>query len=249
MQSKLRGTILWLTGWSMPDAVFERLRQLLPDFHHLSVDYSAADSSEDILQLTETAARNALSANARPLLIGGWSLGALLALKLAITELADGLILFSATAKFTRPKGQENLGWPDAYIRQMINGLGKDRNATEIKFRQMVFSEEESVAERAILPSMGGRGWTTSALLAGLEILRSSDYLGQLKEINCSVLLLHGDKDKICPHEAAEEILKLLPRGKLLTIPESGHAPFLAREAYVAESLRSWWHDQQKNSY
>ena len=50
------GTILWLTGWSMPDTVFDRLRELLPDFHHVSVDYSDADSPEKMLLLTETAA-------------------------------------------------------------------------------------------------------------------------------------------------------------------------------------------------
>ncbi|MFD2878149.1 hypothetical protein ACFTAO_22540 [Paenibacillus rhizoplanae] len=56
-QTQTSGTILWLCGWSMPDAVFDRLRELLPDFHHVSVDYSNADTPEKILIQTEIAAK------------------------------------------------------------------------------------------------------------------------------------------------------------------------------------------------
>lgn len=243
MQPELSGTILWLTGWSMSDKVFDQLRELLPDFHHASVDYSTAVSTEDILQLTETAANNILSCYSGPLLIGGWSLGGLLALRLAAQRLADGLILLSATAKFTRPKEQIDRGWADAYVRQMITGLRKDRQATENKFRQKVFIEEQwETGLRDDAPFIGN--WTTPALIAGLEILRSVECLSRLPEIKCPVLLVHGTEDQICPYPAAEELLTQLPRAQLLTIPGSGHAPFLGREAYLAKSLRSWWHGQ-----
>lgn len=115
MIASTSGTILWLTGWSMTDTVFDRLRELLPGFHHVFVDYSDADSPEKMLLLTETAAENMRSSdistgNTRalhgPLLIGGWSLGGLLALRLAVKGLADGLVLFAATARFTRSQGR-----------------------------------------------------------------------------------------------------------------------------------------------
>ncbi|WP_410511373.1 alpha/beta fold hydrolase [Paenibacillus sp. BR2-3] len=243
MRPEQSGTILWLTGWSMSDRVFDRLRDLLPDFNHVSLDYSSAVSSEEILHLTETAAKNILSSHSGPLLIGGWSLGGLLALRLAAQELADGLVLLSATARFTRPKEQTDRGWADAYVRQMITGIRKDRQAIVNKFSQTVFMESKSEMDhREILPLIGH--WTTSALIAGLEILRGVECLSRLPEITCPVLLVHGAEDKICPYAAAEELLSQLPRAKLLTIPGSGHAPFLGRETHLAESLRSWWHDQ-----
>ncbi|WP_431090892.1 alpha/beta fold hydrolase [Paenibacillus sp. 8b26] len=243
MRSELGGTILWLTGWSMSDKVFDRLRELLPDFHHVSIDYSAAASSEDILHLTETAAKILFSLCSGPVLIGGWSLGGLLALKLADQELADGLVLFSATARFTRPKEQRNRGWADAYVRQMITGLRKDRQAIESKFSQMVFTESGTETDlRNNHPLIGN--WTTPALIAGLEVLRKVECLSRIPAIHCPVLLIHGTGDKICPYAAAEELLTQLPQAKLLTIPDSGHAPFLGREAHIAESIRSWWHDQ-----
>ncbi|MUT67954.1 alpha/beta hydrolase [Paenibacillus sp. NEAU-GSW1] len=233
-----KSTVLWLTGWSMPDSVFDRLRELLPEFHHVSLVYSTASSAEEMMRLTETAAREARSAASGPLLIGGWSLGGLLALRLAIQGLADGLVLFAATAKFTRPKGQTNLGWADAYVRQMIIGIGKDRQAVEQRFRQLVFSETETDGEIEF-PRSGT--WNASALIAGLEILRSVDFLPRLSEIDCPVFLAHGADDQIIPYAAAEELLLHLPQAKLLAVPECGHAPFRGREADVAESLRSWW--------
>lgn len=243
MRSQLGGTILWLTGWSMSNKVFDRLRGLLPDFHHVSVEYSAAASSEEMLHLTETAAKSLRPSCSGPLLIGGWSLGGLLALKLADQKLADGLILFSATARFTRPKEQQNRGWADAYVRQMITGLQRDRQAVERKFRQMIFTPLEAASEPGNHHSLIGN-WTTPALIAGLETLRHVECLSRLPAIQCPVLLIHGTEDQICPYEAAEELLMQLSQGKLLAIPDSGHAPFVGREALIAESIRSWWHDQ-----
>lgn len=248
MIASTSGTILWLTGWSMPETVFDRLRELLPDFHHVSVDYSDADSPEKMLLLTETAVKNSITTEYKkalhgPLLIGGWSLGGLLALRLAVKGYADGLVLFAATARFTRSKEELDRGWADAYVRQMIKGLMKDQQGVEMKFRQNMFTEAEweaGLGKR--FPLVGS--WTTSALIAGLQILRSEEVLSGLPGIECPVLLVHGTEDKICPYNAAAELAAQLPRAELFSIPGSGHAPFLGRENEIAEELRRWWDEQ-----
>jgi pimeloyl-[acyl-carrier protein] methyl ester esterase len=251
------GTILWLTGWSMPDTVFDRLRELMPDFHHVSVDYSEADSLEKMLLLTETAGENMRSSDISagktrdfrgPLLIGGWSLGGFLALRLAIKGFADGLVLFAATARFTRSIEEMDRGWADAYVKQMIIEIKKDPQAVETKFRRVMFTEAEweaGLGKR--FPLIGS--WTTPALIAGLQILRSEEVLSGLPEIKCPVLLVHGTEDKICPYNAAAELAAQLPQAELLSIPDSGHAPFLGREDEIAEKLRRWWDEQKDNGY
>ncbi len=157
-----------------------------------------------MLKLTERAARDDLSLHAGetskgPLLIAGWSLGALLALRLAEKAGADGLLLLAGTARFTRPKEQKDRGWPDTHVRQMIKSLMKDRQEAETKFRQSVFTEAEWEAGLgASLPPAGS--WTTPALIAGLQILRSEDCLSLLPEMECPALLIHGTEDNICPY-------------------------------------------------
>lgn len=254
IEQETSGTILWLTGWSMPDAVFDRLRLLLPDFRHISVDYSAADSPEEMLSLTETAVTDMLCIEGSacrervsqgPLLISGWSLGGLLALRLAVKGYADGLVLFGATARFTRSKEEFDRGLADAYVRQMIKGILKDQHAVEANFRKIMFTEQEweaGLAER--LPHTGS--WTTQSLLAGLQILRSEECLSQLPNIDCPVLLIHGTEDRICPYGAGLELTAHLPQAKLITLTGCGHAPFLGKEVHIADEWRRWWHDHWK---
>lgn len=242
LKRQTSGTFLWLCGWSMPDAVFDRIREFLPDFHHVSVDYSDADSPEKMLLLTEMAVDKAMACHS-PLLIGGWSLGGLLALRLAAKGFADGLVLFGATARFTRTKGESELGFADIYVRKMITKLKQDRQGIEARFRELMFSDaEREVNLDESLPPIGS--WTTPALIAGLQILRSEDCLSQLKSITCPVFIVHGFDDRICPYGAAVELMTQLPKAKLFTMPSCGHASFLGREDQIANELRRWWHEQ-----
>ncbi|KRE57635.1 alpha/beta hydrolase [Paenibacillus sp. Soil750] len=246
-------TIMWLTGWSMSDKVFDPMRELLPDFHHISVDYSEAGSPEEMLILIEMVAKNILSSNGIAahssgdggrLLICGWSLGGLLALQLAAKGYGDGLVLFAANARFTRTKEEMDLGWSVAAIQQMMIGLRKNPQEVETRFRQNLFREAEFRAGAGVgreLPFIGK--WTITGLISGLQILRSEEVLTKLPIIACPVLVVHGTEDKICPYSAALELVAGLPQAELLTIPDCGHVPFWDREAAIVDKLRRWWHE------
>lgn len=244
-------TILWLTGWSMSDKVFDPMRELLPDFHHISVDYSEAGSPEEMLLQTETAAQNILSLNGLAphtkddrgrLLICGWSLGGLLALRLAAKGYGDGTVVFATNARFTRSKEEMDLGWSVAAIRQMIIELKKNQQDVETRFRHNLFTEAEIEAGLGSrLPFI--RSWTNAGLISGLQILRNEEVLSELPTIDCPILVVHGTADKICPYSAALELVAGLPQAELLTIPDSGHVPFLDREADMIDKMRRWWHE------
>ncbi|AJY74718.1 alpha/beta hydrolase [Paenibacillus beijingensis] len=283
------GTMLWLTGWSMPDAVFDGLRMMLPDFRHLSADLGSATSPEEITAraeqaalaarhapalgettvrhahvLSDAASRIALASDETadsaapaldkpaalrgPLLIAGWSLGGLLALRLAAQGLADGLVLLAATARFVRPKHETDRGWPDGYVRRMSAALAGDRQAVETQFRSILFTDAECESGLdASLPAAGS--WTTPALLAGLDLLRREEQLTRLPEIDCPVLLVHGTDDKVCPFGAAQEMGELLPQAELIAAEGCGHVPFLGREAQTAEAVRRWWHNERRRQH
>lgn len=249
------GVILWLTGWSLPDTIFNQLRELLPEYAHVSVEYNNADSPENMLHITEAAVRKIRIADEAgcsdrrfqgPILIAGWSLGSLLALRLAANRYADGLVLFGATARFTRPKEESVLGISDTYVRQMIKAISKDQHSVETNFRPFMFTEIEwEIGLAATLPPIGS--WSAPALIAGLQILRTEDCMSRLPNITCPVLLIHGTEDKICSYPAVLELKDQLPQAKLVTIQACGHVPFLEREVHIAEELRRWWHEQQQN--
>ncbi|MCR2805207.1 alpha/beta fold hydrolase [Paenibacillus soyae] len=243
----MSATILWLTGWSMPDTVFDRLRAELPDFEHVSVDYSQAETPEEIFERVEYAAAKRVEQDLlyrKPLLVAGWSLGALLALRLGVQGFADGLVLFAGTARFTCPADRRDLGWPDAYVRQMIASTGRDRQAVEELFRRSLFTDAEWEAGMGEqLPPTGS--WSCPALIAGLRILRAEDYVDRLPLIREPVFLVHGHDDKVCPYGAAEEIAARAAQVEIAAWAGCGHVPFLGREAEVAKAIRSWWHGQE----
>ncbi|MCA0756272.1 alpha/beta hydrolase [Paenibacillus sp. N4] len=238
------GTMLWLTGWSMPASAFDKLQVQLPEYGHIVCDYAKAESADEMIAYVLETARSVralpeAAGGRRPLIAAGWSLGGLLALRLADEGLADGLLLLSGTAKFTRGREESGLGWPDGYVRQMAAQLGRDRQAVEEQFRKAVLTKEESEAGLGSQLPPGG-GWSTESLLAGLQLLRREDYTGTLPGIRCPALLVHGTADTICPFGAAEEMAAGLPGAKLAAMPGCGHAPFLGREEEIAEKVRSW---------
>ncbi|MGQ7889956.1 alpha/beta hydrolase [Paenibacillus sp. WC2504] len=245
MTPEKRATIVWLPGWSMPPEVFDQLCKTLPEYQHVYLDFSEAETPEDLLTNTEQMVRKwKISALHRPLFIGGWSLGGLLALHLAARGLADGLILFAATARFIRSKDEAHFGQPDAYVRQMMKATMQDALAVETNFRQILWTETErelGISDK--LPRMGT--WTAPSLLAGLQILRKVEVSAVLSEIVCPVLLFHGREDLICPYKGAEELAAGLSRAYLYALPDCGHAPFVGREEEIAAEMRRWRDEQQ----
>lgn len=226
------------------DPLREQLRSRLSGWRHTAALYYRAETPEQIYASVKAAANACRQASGGPLLIAGWSLGGLLALKAASELGADGLVLLGATACFVRQRGESDLGWPDAYLRQMISAFRHDRAKTEGQFRKTLFTPRE--LERGFggnLPAAGR--WPDQAMLAGLELLRYEDCRPLLPGIVCPVLVVHGLADAVCPFGAARELHRSLPRASLLAVEDCGHIPFLGREAETAEAIRSWWCERQ----
>jgi pimeloyl-[acyl-carrier protein] methyl ester esterase len=234
---------LWLGGWSVADSVFDRLRLRLPDYRHQSVDLNGARAGDDLVAAAREAAARCRSDGDR-LLFFGWSLGGMLALRIASEGGADGLVLFGSTPRFVRSKGQSNPGWPDAIVQRMAAALGADRSATEQKFREGLLTEQEkTMGHGQWLPEPGS--WPDAALAAGLDYLRSEDVRPLLERVTCPALLVHGTEDRICSPEAGTALAEMLPRASLVSVAHAGHAAFLGREAQTADWIRNWWDGTQ----
>lgn len=238
---------MWLSGWSVDDAIFnvqrEQLRSRLPAWRHIAVLYYEAETAEQMYAYVKEAVFACRKATDGLLWLVGWSLGGLLALRIVAELGADGLILLGATACFVRSGAEAPLGWPDAYLRQMSLAVGQEqeRIPTENRFRAILLSpRERSDGLESRLPAVGR--WSKQALLAGLKLLRHEDYRTLLPGITCPVLVVHGLADIVCPFGAARELHQSLAQATLFTVEEGGHIPFLGREAEIADAIRGWWH-------
>ena len=176
--------------------------------------------------------------------ICGWSLGGLIAMRLAVLrpELVRRLVLVGATPCFTNRA--ESPTWSDGVdeqvFRQFASQVAQDYQSTLIKFltlqcmgadnaRGTVKQLRESFAARPV-PTM-------ESLQRTLRILLENDLRAEIGDLQTPTLLIHGDRDRLAPVEAARWLAQHLPAGNLRVIAGAAHAPFLSHPASFTEAL------------
>ncbi len=170
--------------------------------------------------------------------LGGWSLGAMLALAVAARRpgKVDRLLLIAGTASFVARPGWQHAMAP-AELAAFSAAAIADIDAALPRFVAN-FCRGDGRARavmRACLdladprPSGATCGATFAATLAtGLAWLRDADLRAEARAVACPTLLLHGAADPLMPLAAAESLTGLLPDARLVALPGTAHAPFLS---------------------
>src|SRR5690606_6537239 len=71
------------------------------------------------------------------------------------------------------------------------------------------------------------------SLANGLRILRDTDLLPRLGELQPSLLAIMGSRDRLAPPAAGEALAARVANGRSVTIPRCAHAPFIShRETF-----------------
>jgi pimeloyl-[acyl-carrier protein] methyl ester esterase len=181
----------------------------------------------------------------------GWSMGSLVALQTAkrCPEKIKALVLVSSTGKFAAESPEKASpqnypgGIPAALVHRMEKRLIKNPSATFHDFYRLMFSPMEKSAgmdrmimEKYLLP---GQQWSVEPAIAGLKFLLACDTRGDLAEITCPVLLIHGAEDAICPLAGALFLADKL-KGQMVIFPDCGHIPFLTNTSDFHKCLMEW---------
>lgn len=231
--------LVFVHGWAMSGRVWTFQKPLADRFRLITVDlrghgkssiatgYAFADFAADLVFLFD---RLGLGRAA----LVGWSLGAQVALE-AVPLLGDrvaALLLVSGTPRFTAVDG-----WPHGLPATAARGLGlrlkRAYDATLGDFFRQMFAEGELthdqyqriVREIVIprpLPDPG-------AVQASLATLAGGDHRQILSSMTSPTLVIHGDRDAICPPGAGRYLADTIPGARLFSLEGVGHAPFLSR--------------------
>lgn len=235
-------------GWAMSSAVFaealddlsDRFRVLAPDLrgHGGSEEgpgYGFADFAADLEEwITALDLRDAV--------LGGWSMGGQVLLELyhAVRLRVRRLLLIGTTPCFTLKDGWPE-GLPAGQVRAMARDLKRNYEKTMGDFFALQFAGEPMGRERyrriVDFAVRQGRLPEPEVALAALETLRRGDQRERLTGIDCPVLIMHGELDRITPVGAAHYLSEHLPQGEPALFPGTGHAPFLSRPK---ESFNLW---------
>ena len=168
----------------------------------------------------------------------GWSLGSMISIGAALRNSAQckAVLAISPTAKFCC----------DAEKESAINGLRdsvqSDAKKAVSRFRRsMVSTENRRTIGKKInemhSPGDGDKNNVSEkALLAGLEILSTTDLIEEVNKIDIPVRIVSGEQDSIIPCSSGEKLHQLIPNSTYTTLP-CGHVPFLECPQRFMEQL------------
>ncbi len=239
---------LWFHGWASDWRVFGPLLTALPPAvaenaraEDLPV-FGSAQSGPDkhtgyanfihgLIEQEETGG---------PLLLGGWSLGAMAALEAAAMAAGrvSALVLISGCARFVR--SSDNPGGQDPRaVRTMRHRLDRGSAKVVEQFQTAMFADDEESMRASFIGGAGKQYQQIPAdtLAHGLDYLINADIRPLLNKISCPVLLVHGTSDTVIEISLARELAGSLPNASIQALDHAGHAPLLTRTAETAKII------------
>jgi len=246
-----RGTgapVVLVHGWSLSSAVFDAEAAVLARAHRVIAPdlrghgrsgpgaFSLTDLAHDLAGLVD-------GLRLERAVLAGWSLGAqvaIAALPLVRTRVS-ALVLVAGTPRFTAGEGWPH-GLPAQSVEVLAHRVRRDPARAAVRFFEGMFAEGELDAEerrradavRAAIPVPD-----PAAARAGLAVLAQEDLRSSLARLDLPVLLLHGERDPICPVGASRAMADVIPGARLAIVPGAGHAPFLSRPGVLADAILS----------
>jgi pimeloyl-[acyl-carrier protein] methyl ester esterase len=266
--------LVFLHGWGMHSGVWDDVVEALVDDYRItlidlpghgysrfafqgSLQQSRSRVEEDSLTYLDAndetpltlrglSHQIAVNAPAKAIWIG-WSLGGLIAQRLAIDAptRVSKLVLVSASPCFVR---RPDWPWAVDYrvLRQFAENLSLDYRGTLKRFLALeVHGGEHEVAQlRALRGLVFQHGdpdpdW----LRAGLKFLESEDLRSELSDIQCPTLLLMGRRDNLVPASAGTAVQRLLPNARLQVFAGAAHAPFFSHSHEFMRHLQVFIHE------
>ena len=239
-----RPPLVLLHGWGMHGGVFAGLATAL---RHQGWEVHAPDlpghghRHRDRFHDLDSLCRAVASELPSRCVLGGWSLGGLVAMHLAATpgRSIEGLLLLHATPCF-----QAADDWPHGMDQVTLAAFGKDlARAPEATFERFLALQARGDASprdtlrwlRTLQAERGMPG--AEALAAGHEVLADTDLRPALHQIRQPCLVVGGEGDALTPPGASRWLAAQLPSARLELLGGVGHTGALRHATEVSSRV------------
>lgn len=173
----------------------------------------------------------------------GWSLGGLMCMQAAHRHPARvrGLILVDTLPRMLREPGWA-WGMKSSAVNETARGLRHDYITTLQEFLMMQVLGEPGARHlvRQLRSQLLSTPPARDGLERGLDILHEADLRPALPHINVPVLIINGERDRMCHPDGARWMAEQLPNAETWLVPRAAHAPFLSHEREFAQRVAAF---------
>jgi len=229
--------LVLLHGFALHGGLFAPIVPALARTHRVhALDLPGHGHSPAAFPWTLAALVDAVAAFIRalqgPAIVLGWSLGGMVALRLARTQrdLVDALVLACTTPCFVARDG-----WPHAMDAATLARFG-DELAASYRLtlqRFLTLQVQGSERGRATLARLREALFARAApsretLAAALALLAGADLRGEAGAVEVPALVVTGQRDALTPAAAGAWLASAMPDARHVEIAGAAHAPFLS---------------------
>jgi len=233
--------LVMIHGWGMHSGMWMQARDLLSqhfELHLVDLPGMGYSKNLDIYNLHSVAEEiaEAIPNNAYVL---GWSLGGLIATKVALITPIKKLILVGSTPCFVARDDWQQ-GMPSDVFESFFAGALQDYQGTMNKLLALIAmgSGNARATTKMLREALSFRPEPNQqGLLGALDILRTGDLRADLPSIETPSLLIHGVLDKLASLSAAEWTAKALTNAELIALPNAAHEPFISHPELFTQKV------------
>lgn len=236
--------LVLLHGWGVNNAVFDNLIPSLSNYRVHNVDLPGFGESDEISGDIDNWCSALIAQLPNNAIWLGWSLGGLVATKLALTypQAIRGLITLCSSPCFEAEQQQNWPGIDPNVLAQFSQQLMADLPKTIERFLGIQAMGTESAKQdiRNLKKLLLAKPLPSHCVLEqGLNMLKQVDLRKDIAAITCPWLRVWGRLDALVPHR----IIPKLPQSDLyqdLLLHKASHAPFISHKQQLEDGLLVW---------
>ncbi|GBL04362.1 pimeloyl-ACP methyl ester esterase BioH [Glaciecola sp. KUL10] len=257
LSSRSEPTLVFLHGWGMNSGVWTSLTNMLNKHVKCQcIDLPGYGDAHDVdvtpehynLVYLANWVETRLPENS---ILVGWSLGGLVAQKIAIDDPSklSGLVCIASTPKF-----EESHDWLgikpnvlDLFHRQLSDDHGKTLNRfLAIQMQGIADISARKAAIRTLSERLLSKPSPNPALLdAGLSLLSTVDLREAIGKIVLPTLRIYGRLDLLIPYKVIEKIADLHPNSTSIVHKKASHAPFVTDCEQIYDDIMAFLNQTQ----
>lgn len=244
--------LVLIHGWAMHASVWQGFADQLADSghtivldlrghgdsRHMAGPYSFEQHARDVAALIRHLAL-------REPVLAGWSMGVSVILKMIELGCADAqaLVFISGNASLVQ-RDEYASGLAPVVVKRLHKQVRRDYHSGLRTFSSLLCTPEEHMrcsADPCYCAAMDvARCPDHTVALDTLACLETEDLRPQLDRIHIPTLLVHGERDEICPADAGRFMHSRIANAQLHMLPDTGHMPFITQRESVVDAVQNF---------